>query len=78
MKMKTKLSNFMGCSKSNFKREVHSYTDLPQEKRQIPNKQLNFTPKGTMKRINKTQSNRKKKITKNRMEINETEILKII
>ena len=47
----------MGCSKSSSKREVYSYTSLPQETRKILNKQSNRTPKGTRERgTNKTQS----------------------
>ena len=37
----------MGCSKSSSKREVYSYTSIPQQKRNISNKQSNVTPKGT-------------------------------
>ena len=37
----------MGCSKSSAKREVYSYTSLPQEARKISNKQSNLIPKGT-------------------------------
>ena len=47
----------MGYSKSSSKREVYSYTSLPQETRKISNKQSNLTPKGTReRRTNKTQS----------------------
>ena len=47
----------MGCSKSSPKREVYSNTILPQETRNISNKQPNLTPKGTReRRTNKTQS----------------------
>ena len=34
----------MGCSKSSFKREVYNNTILPQETRNISNKQPNVTP----------------------------------
>ena len=45
----------MGCSKSSSKREVYSNTILPQETRNISNKQPNITPKGTReRRTNKT------------------------
>ena len=45
----------MGHSKSSSKREVYSNKILPQEKRKISNKQLNFTPKATReRRTNKT------------------------
>ena len=40
----------MGFSKSSAKGEVHSNTSLPQESREITNKQPNFTPKTTKKR----------------------------
>ena len=47
----------MGCSKSSSKREVYSYTSLPQETRIISSKQSNLTRKGTReKRTNKTQN----------------------
>ena len=47
----------MWCSKSSSKREVYSYTMLPQETTNISNKQSNLTPKRTRKRrTNKTQS----------------------
>ena len=47
----------MRCSKSSSKREVYSYTSLPQETRKISHKQSNLTPKGTReRRTNKTQS----------------------
>ena len=47
----------MGCSKSSSKREVYSYTRLPQETRKISNKQSNLTPEGTReRRTSKTQS----------------------
>ena len=35
----------MGCSQRSSKREVYSYTSLPQETRKIANKQPNHTPK---------------------------------
>ena len=38
----------MGGSKSSSKREVYSNTILPQEKRNISNKQSNLTPKGSV------------------------------
>ena len=40
----------MECSKNSSKREVHSNTILPQEKRKTSNRQPNFTPKTTGKR----------------------------
>ena len=44
----------MGYSKSSSKREVYSNTILPQEIRKTSNRQPNFTPKTTGKRIRKT------------------------
>ena len=41
----------MGYSKSSPKREVYSNTILPQETRKTSNRQPNFTPKTTGKRI---------------------------
>ena len=41
------------CSKSSSKREVYSNTVLPQETRKTSNRQPNFTPKATGKRITK-------------------------
>ena len=47
----------MGHSKSSFKREVYSQTNLPQEVGKISNKQPNLTPEGTReKRKSKIQS----------------------
>ena len=43
----------MGCSKSSFKREVYSNTILPQETRNISNKQPNLTPKAIRERRTK-------------------------
>ena len=46
----------MGWSKSSSKREVYNYTSLPQETRNISNKQSKLTSKGTReRRTNKTQ-----------------------
>ena len=45
--MKTQWSKSMGCSKSSSKREVYSDTRLPQETREISNKQPNPILKGT-------------------------------
>ena len=67
----------MGCSKSSSKREVYSYTSLPQETRKISNKQSNLASKGTRERTNKTQISRKKEIIRIRAQINETETKKI-
>ena len=47
----------MEHSKSNPKREIHSNRGLPQEAKEISNKQSNLIPKGTRKKIkNKAQS----------------------
>ena len=43
----------MGCSKSSSKREVYSYTILPQETRNISNKQPILTPKAVRGRRTK-------------------------
>ena len=48
--------NSMGCSKSSSKREVYSNAILPQEIRNISNKQPNLTPKATRERTEKPQS----------------------
>ena len=68
----------MGCSKSSSKREVYSYTSLPQETSKISNKQSNLTPKGIREITNKTKVNRRKEIIKIRAEINEIETKKTI
>ena len=53
----------MRCSKSSSKREVYSYTSLPQEIRKISNKQSNLTPKGTReRRTKKPKGSRRKEI----------------
>ena len=52
----------MGCSKSNYKREVYSSTVLPQETRKITNRHSNFTPKTTGKiRAKNPQSQQKER-----------------
>ena len=43
----------MGCSKNCSKREVYSNIILPQETRNISNKQPNFTPKAVRERRTK-------------------------
>ena len=50
----TTTQNLWECSKSSPKREVYSNTILPQEIRKTSNRQPNFTPKTTGKRIRKT------------------------
>ena len=64
----------MGCSKNSSKREVYSNTILPQEIRNISNKQPNFTPKAARERQTKPKVSRKKESIKIRAEINELEI----
>ena len=66
----------MGCSKSSSKREVYSYTTLPQETRKISSKQSNVTRKGTRERRTKPKVSRRKEIIKIRAEINEIETKK--
>ena len=69
----------MGLSKSSSKREVYSNKILPQEIRNISNKQSNFTPKATRgRRTNKIKVSRRKEIIKIRAEINEIEMNKTI
>ena len=69
----------MGCSKSSSKREVYSYTSLPQETRKISNKEPILTPKVTKEtRTNKTQISRRKEIITIRAEINKIQAKKII
>ena len=68
----------MGCSKSSSKREVYSYTSLPQETRKISNKQSNLTPKGTRERKQTKPKVSRRKEIKIRVEINETETKKTI
>ena len=64
----------MGCSKSRSKREVYSYTSLPQETRKISNKQSKLTPKKLEKEEQtKPKVSRRKEIIKIRAEINEIE-----
>ena len=62
----------MGCSKSTFKGEFHANAGLPQETRIITNKQYNFAPKETRKRVTyEGQSQQRKGIIKIKAEINE-------
>ena len=66
----------MGCSKSSSKREVYSNTILPQETRNISNKQPNLIPKVIRERRTKKtpKVRRRKEIIKIRSEINEKEM----
>ena len=70
----------MGCSKSGSKREVYSNTILPQETRNISNKQPNLTPKAIRERRTKKKPkvSRRKEIIKIRSEINEKEMMETV
>ena len=70
----------MGCSKSSSKREVNSNTMLPQETRNISNKQLNLSPKAIEKEEQKKppKVSRWKEIIKIRSKINEKEMKETI
>ena len=52
----------MGCSKNSSKREVYSNTILPQETRNISNKQPNLTPKAIRERRTKKPQGYQKEI----------------
>ena len=68
----------MGCSKSSSKRELYSYTSLPQETRKISNN-LNLHLKELEKEEQtKPKVNRRKEIITIRSEINEIETKKTI
>ena len=69
----------MGCSKSSSKRGVYSNTSLPQETRNISNKQPNVTHKAMRERRKKTPKvSRRKEIIKIRSEMNEEEMKETI
>ena len=69
----------MGCSKSSSKRDVYSNTIVPQETRNISNKQPYLTPKAIRERGTKNlKVSRRKEIIKIRSEINEKELKKTI
>ena len=72
----------MGCSKSCSKREVYNNTILPQETRNVSNKQPNLTPQAVRERRRTTTINAKvskrKEIIKIRSEINEKEMKETI
>ena len=55
--MKTQRSKNVGMQQKQFKREVYSNTILPQETRKTLNRQPNFTPKMTGKRIRREKKN---------------------
>ena len=79
MTMKTHGPNPMGCSKSSSKREVYSNTVLPQETRNISNKQPNLTPKAIReRRTKKPKVSQRKEIIKIRSEINKKEMKETI
>ena len=67
----------MGCSKTSSRREVYSNTILPQETRNISNKQPNLTPKAiTERRTKNPKVSRRKEIKeeiKNHLETNDNE-----
>ena len=66
----------MGCSKSSSKREGYGNTILPQETRNISNKQPNLTPKTIRERRTKNPKvSRRREIIKIRSEINEKEMV---
>ena len=69
----------MGCSKSSSKRELYSNTILPQETKNISNKEPNLTPNAIReKRTKKSQVSGRKEIIKIRSEINEKEMKETI
>ena len=68
----------MLCSRSSSKREVYSYTSLPQKTRKISKKQSNLTPKGTREEQAKPKVSRRKENIKIRAEVNEIETKKTI
>ena len=87
MTMKTRWPKRMGCSKSSSKREVYSNTILPQQTRNISNKQPNLTQTSQinnltlhLKQLEKEQKkpkvSRRKEIIKSRSEINDKELKK--
>ena len=69
----------MGHSKSSSKQEVYSNAILPQETRNISNKQPNLTPKAIRERRTKNHKvNGRKEIIKIRSDINEKKVKKTI
>ena len=54
----------MGCSKSSYKWEPYSNTNLPQETRKASNRPPNFTSKTTGKKTTIKKISRRKKIIK--------------
>ena len=69
----------MGCSQNSSKREVYSSTILPQETRNISNKQPKLTPKAIREGRTKTPKvQRRKEIKRIRSEINEKQMKETI
>ena len=79
MTMKTGRHKAYGIQQKHSKREIYSSTILPQETRDISNKQPNLTPKAIRERRQKKPNvSRRKEIIKIRSEINEKETKEII
>ena len=68
----------MGCRKSSSKREVYSYTSLPQETRKSQINNLTLHLKELEKEQTKPKVSRRKEIIKIRAEVNEIETKKTI
>ena len=71
MKMEHLIPKLTRSDKSSAKREGESSKCLPQETREISNKQSNLTPRGIRERRTKPKVSRRKEILKIRAEINE-------
>lgn len=71
MKGKYSTSKHMGCTKSSFRRKAHSDKCLHEGKRKNSNKQPTVFLKTLANEETKLKVNRRKSITKIRMEINE-------
>ena len=76
MIMKTRQLKTYGMQQNSSKREVHNNTILPQETREISNRQPHFTTKTTGKRrtTKKKKNSRRKEIIKIQAEMSEKEI----
>ena len=62
MTIETRLPKTYGMQQKQFKREVYTNTSLPQETRNISNKQANLAPKAIReRRTKKTQSQQKER-----------------
>ena len=73
--MKTRRPQTYGIQQSSSKRKVYSNTILPQETRNISNKQTNLTPKAIReKRTKNLKVSRRKEVIQIRSEINEKEM----